>query len=74
MNKIAEKYRDLIYTDRLEEAFAEKVATSMNTRISDPKLDESLEKAGILQVIQDLFEIDNMDTTSIRDLMKSSLE
>lgn len=74
MNKIADTYPDLTYTDRLEEAFAEKVANSMNTKISDPKLDESLEKAGILQVIQDLFEIDNMDTTSIRDLMKSSLE
>lgn len=73
MNKIADTYQDLTYTDRLEEAFAEKVADSMNKKISDPKLDESLEKAGLLQVIQDLFEIEDLDTTSIRDLMKTSL-
>lgn len=74
INKIADTYQDLTYTDRLEEAFAEKVADSMNKKISDPKLDESLEKAGLLQVIQDLFEIEDLDTTSIRDLMKTSLE
>lgn len=74
MTRITETYPDLTYTDRLEEAFAEKVADSMNTKISDPALDKSLEEAGILQVIQDLFEIDDIDTTSIRDLMKSSLE
>lgn len=73
MNKIADTYQDLTYTDRLEEAFAEKVANSMNEKISDPKLDESLEKAGLLQVIQNLFEIEDLDTTSIRDLMKTSL-
>ena len=74
MKTINDKYSELTYTDKLEEAFAEKVANSMETKLSDPELDAALTDAGIIDAITKLFEIENLNTENIRDLMKSSLD